>query len=266
MTTAAARMSQRLARTTAMSMRHADAHEEQRQQQAAERLDVGFELVPVVGFGEQHAGEERAERHRHAGLLHQQRGAEHDQERRRGHHLARAGLRQQPEERIEQIAAGDDDQRDGAGDETPPRAVHQRAGVRALARRVPAAAARPAAARPPCPGTAGWRRRAGRSPAGAGRAPPGFAARSRSPTSRARARRPPRRASRAARRSRRARRSRARSAPAAPRRGRRCRAACATSRPSSSSSPIRNSSSTTPSSETGTMLSGVPNAARPYGR
>ena len=70
---------------------HADAHEEQRQQEAAERLDIGFELVPVVGFGEQDAGQEGAERHRHAGGLHDQRGAEHDQEGGRGHDLARAG-------------------------------------------------------------------------------------------------------------------------------------------------------------------------------
>ena len=37
---------------------HADAHEEQGQQETAEWLDVGFELVSVVRFGEQHSGEE----------------------------------------------------------------------------------------------------------------------------------------------------------------------------------------------------------------
>ena len=35
---------------------HSDAHEEQGQQQPAEWLDVGFQLVSVVGFGEQDAG------------------------------------------------------------------------------------------------------------------------------------------------------------------------------------------------------------------
>src|SRR3954467_10052260 len=30
---------------------HSDAHEEQGQQKAAERFDVGFQLVPIVGFG-----------------------------------------------------------------------------------------------------------------------------------------------------------------------------------------------------------------------
>jgi len=99
--------------------RHADAHEEQREQQPAERFDVGLELMAIVGAGEQHAGQERAERHRHADGLHQQRGAEHDQERRRGHHLARAGLCQEPERRIEQIAPGQHERRDrrpGAAD------------------------------------------------------------------------------------------------------------------------------------------------------
>ena len=96
---------------------HADAHEEQREQQAAERLDVGFELMAVGRFGEQHAGKERAERHRHADDLHQQRGAEHDQQRGRGHHLARAGPRKQAEERIEQIAAREHQRGDRAGDQ-----------------------------------------------------------------------------------------------------------------------------------------------------
>ena len=95
---------------------HADAHEEQRQQEAAERLDVGLELVPVVQFGEQNAGEEGAQRHRHAGLLHEQRRAQYDEQRGRRHHFARVGLRQQPEERIEQVLAGHDDERDGAHD------------------------------------------------------------------------------------------------------------------------------------------------------
>ena len=96
---------------------HADAHEEQREQQAAERLDVGFELVAVGRFREQHAGEERAERHRHADDLHQQRGAEHDQQRGRGHHLARAGPGEQAEERIEQIAPGEHQRGDRGGDQ-----------------------------------------------------------------------------------------------------------------------------------------------------
>ena len=46
--------------------RHADAHEEERKQNAAERLDVGFELMAERGFREQNAGKERAHRHREA--------------------------------------------------------------------------------------------------------------------------------------------------------------------------------------------------------
>ena len=40
----------------------ADRDEEQAEQQALERLDVGLELVAVLAVGEHHAGEERAER------------------------------------------------------------------------------------------------------------------------------------------------------------------------------------------------------------
>ena len=39
--------------------RHADRHEEQAHQQAAKRLDIGFELVAEIGFGQQHARRER---------------------------------------------------------------------------------------------------------------------------------------------------------------------------------------------------------------
>ena len=111
--------------------------------------------------------------------LHQQRGAEHDQQRRRGHHLARAGPGEQAEERIEQIAAGEHQRRDRAADQRRGAGGLGEAQLRcALAAGARAAAPAPAAARPPCPGTAGSRRRAGRRPAAGGRAPPGCAARS----------------------------------------------------------------------------------------
>ena len=45
--------------------------------------------------------------------MHQQRGAEHDQQRGSGHHLARVGPGEQAEERVEQIAAGKHQRRDG---------------------------------------------------------------------------------------------------------------------------------------------------------
>ena len=60
---------QRLAREQAEVDRHADRDEEEAHQQALERLDVGLERVAILGAREQHAGEERAERHRHAGEL-----------------------------------------------------------------------------------------------------------------------------------------------------------------------------------------------------
>ena len=41
-----------------------DGDEEEAHQQALERLDVGLQRVPVLGSGEQHAGEEGAQRHR----------------------------------------------------------------------------------------------------------------------------------------------------------------------------------------------------------
>ena len=45
------------------SRRHADRDEEEAEQQALERLDIGLQLVAVFGFREQHAGHEGAERH-----------------------------------------------------------------------------------------------------------------------------------------------------------------------------------------------------------
>ena len=55
MTTAATRMSWTSAARWQIDA-HSNAHEEQGQQQPTERLDVGFQLVSVVGFGEQDAG------------------------------------------------------------------------------------------------------------------------------------------------------------------------------------------------------------------
>ena len=71
--------------------RHADGDEEEAEQQALERLDVGLERVAVLGAREQHAGEERAERHRDAGQRHQLRDADDEQQRERGEHLADVG-------------------------------------------------------------------------------------------------------------------------------------------------------------------------------
>ncbi len=53
-------------------------------------------------LGEQHAGQERAQRHRQAAHLHQQRGTQHHQQGGRRHHLARLRLGQHPEQRVQQ--------------------------------------------------------------------------------------------------------------------------------------------------------------------
>ena len=94
--------------------RHADGEEEQAEQHASERLDVRFELVPEGRFGKQHAGKKRAHRHRQAGKLHDQRRTEHHQQRGGGHDLARAGVGEDAEQRVEQVAPGDHQGDDGA--------------------------------------------------------------------------------------------------------------------------------------------------------
>ncbi len=71
--------------------RQPDGHEEQAEQQAAERPDVGLDLVAELAFREHQAGKERAERHREAGLGRQPAGAEHREQRRRDEQLRAAG-------------------------------------------------------------------------------------------------------------------------------------------------------------------------------
>jgi hypothetical protein len=46
----------------------ADRHEKQAHQHITERTDVGFHLIAVFGFRDQHAGQECAQRQRQAGL------------------------------------------------------------------------------------------------------------------------------------------------------------------------------------------------------
>ena len=46
---------------------HADRHEEKSEQHVPERFDVAFDLVAVLGFRDQHAGDERAEGERQSG-------------------------------------------------------------------------------------------------------------------------------------------------------------------------------------------------------
>ena len=60
---------------------HANGQEEQTEQDRAERLDIGLELMAVGGFGEHDAGDE---------------GAERDREVKRVHHRSRADDGEQP--------------------------------------------------------------------------------------------------------------------------------------------------------------------------
>ncbi len=81
--------------------RHADGQEEQPHQQAAERLDVAFDLVPVARTRQHHPGKESAHRHGQPGDLHQQCRTEDHQQRARRQDLARPRPRQQGEERVQ---------------------------------------------------------------------------------------------------------------------------------------------------------------------
>ena len=78
---------------------HAHRDEEQPEQQALERFDVGFEFVAVFGVRKQHAGEEGAQRHRQADRTHQQGSADHHQQRRRGEDFLDAACRNGVEHR-----------------------------------------------------------------------------------------------------------------------------------------------------------------------
>ncbi|KAG1255145.1 hypothetical protein G6F68_010511 [Rhizopus microsporus] len=97
----------------AQVQRHAHAEEEQAEQDAAERFDVRFDLVAEGRLAQQHAGQDRAHRHRQAGQLHQQRRTQHHQQRGGGHPLACLRFGQHPEQRIEQEAADQHQADDG---------------------------------------------------------------------------------------------------------------------------------------------------------
>ena len=89
---------------------HADGDEEQAQQQIAERLDVLFHLVPVFGFGNQHAGEKSAQRERQAGQLGGPGEAEGDQQHVQHEQLVRTPPRHDVEPAAHQLLPGEQDQ------------------------------------------------------------------------------------------------------------------------------------------------------------
>ena len=86
---------------------HADRHEEQPEQQAAERLDIGLKFVAVGRFGEHHARNKGPERHRQAKALHDERRAEHGEQRRDHKRFPCAEFADHPEQRVHQIASGE---------------------------------------------------------------------------------------------------------------------------------------------------------------
>ncbi len=158
--------------------RHADGGEEEAEQQPFEGSDVGLELVAVGGVGEQHAGDERAQRRREPRLLHHQRDADHGQQRACRHRLLHARARHQPVCAVEHEAADDhhgDDDADGLQGRQqlhlPGGIAHGDGKQRRQAR---------SAGSPPCPGTAARRRRAARAAARARPSPPAAATRRRS--------------------------------------------------------------------------------------
>ena len=92
--------------------RHADRDEEEAEQQALERLDVGLQLVAVFGLRQQHAGHEGAERRRQARDGREQGGAGDDEQRDGGEDLRRLRAADGAEQRPHQEAAADQDDGD----------------------------------------------------------------------------------------------------------------------------------------------------------
>ncbi len=109
---------QRLFEQQAEIHAHAHGDEKQAQQQALERLDRGLDFVAVLRIGQQHAGEEGAERHGQARALEAPGDAQHQQQREGGEDLALARARDVAEHRPrEEVAAhqrgGDHRDREG---------------------------------------------------------------------------------------------------------------------------------------------------------
>ncbi|CCK16252.1 hypothetical protein BN136_2262 [Cronobacter universalis NCTC 9529] len=87
----------------AQVQRHADRDKKEPQQQAFKGLNSDFQLVAIFAFSQQNAGDKRAERHRKPQQIHKQRGAEHQQQRGGGKHLAHAGTGNKPKHRAQEI-------------------------------------------------------------------------------------------------------------------------------------------------------------------
>ena len=87
-----------------------DGDEEETQEQAAERLDVGLELAAELAFRQHHACQEGAERRGEPDQLHQGRDRDHQQQGRGGEDFPQARGGDEAEERLGEVApAGHDD-------------------------------------------------------------------------------------------------------------------------------------------------------------
>ena len=94
---------------------HADGDEEQAQQHIAERLDVLLDLVAVLGFGDQHAGDEGAECERQSGELGDRRQQQGDQQHVEHEQLGRLLRRHQMEPGAHQALPESEQQRQDHG-------------------------------------------------------------------------------------------------------------------------------------------------------
>jgi hypothetical protein len=92
---------------------HADADEEQAQQQVAEGPDRRLDLVPELGLAEHHAGQEGPEGHRQAQRLRRRTGRQRDEEHRQREQLGRAPRRHAVEQRPQQPPADEEDEHEG---------------------------------------------------------------------------------------------------------------------------------------------------------
>ena len=109
---------------------HADREEEQPEQDGAERLDIGLQLVPIGRIGQHHAGDKRAQRGGQPQRLHHGRAGDHGEQPGEDEHLALAQAADQPEQRPEQEPPRDDQPDHRAGRVEPEQPARRRVRIR----------------------------------------------------------------------------------------------------------------------------------------
>ena len=97
-----------LIRTTQQAQveQHPDRDEEQPEQDVAERTDHRLDLMPVLGLGEHHAGEEGAEREGQSGAVGHPGRGQHHQQHREGEQFAQSAVGDHMKQRPQQPASG----------------------------------------------------------------------------------------------------------------------------------------------------------------